>query len=353
MSDQNAFEVESGNRYADSTFYDAITTSFERLDICIDNATSNKKSLASALDSVINLVKEVELKEKAAKEAKAEAATQDVREVLHQKAGLANKIKKLQCRVFGVLNEGDKCLGHFDEMRKELDSRLTSAMREKELADQEKLEKEILAQEALAFEESQMLRLTEESKRLKEEAVKISTLQDILQEHEFNVNILHGDVSDKYQDIKLLRECLDQPVLQLSGLLLSSQTSSILPSSSSLTTSLVPDHETPEETVDEPVPFVDEFSFRENELLNLAFEKQEGNMNGSSEVKIAPVVTDIIEVGHSMSTESFVASAQTFVECEAAPIIVTRRGKTKKKGHKKSVKKRSKNDLKIIEEKKG
>ncbi|KAK9062267.1 hypothetical protein SSX86_019453 [Deinandra increscens subsp. villosa] len=75
MSDQNAFEVESENRDAVSTFYDTITTSFERLDICIDNATSNKKSLASALDSVVNLVKEVELKEKAAKEAKAEAAT--------------------------------------------------------------------------------------------------------------------------------------------------------------------------------------------------------------------------------------------------------------------------------------
>ncbi|KAI3800988.1 hypothetical protein L1987_29088 [Smallanthus sonchifolius] len=241
MTDQNAF-------VADSTFYETITTSFELLDISVDDGTNKK-------------------------------------------------------------------------MRIELGMRLNSAIREKELVEKEKLEKERLAQEALAFEENRMLKLVEESKRLKQESVKTST------DSSKNMNL----TSISY-NINLFRECLDQPFLQLSGLLSSSQTTSILRSStSSLTSSLVTGHELHLKTVasngDEPVQFVNEFVTPENELLlkipDLALEKQEGNMNESSVVKNEPVVADIPEVGHS------VASAQTYAEQVAAPLTVKRFSKKK------------------------
>lgn len=59
-------------------------------------------------------------------------------------------------------------------MRKALEKRLTITSREKELADKENQEKELSAQKVLAYEESQMKKVVEESERLKQEAIKNS-----------------------------------------------------------------------------------------------------------------------------------------------------------------------------------
>lgn len=59
-------------------------------------------------------------------------------------------------------------------MLRDLEGRLTSAVIEKALSDRLKLEKERVAQDALAFEESRMLELVKESKTLKQQVVKIS-----------------------------------------------------------------------------------------------------------------------------------------------------------------------------------
>ncbi|KAM0071652.1 hypothetical protein Hdeb2414_s0001g00027731 [Helianthus debilis subsp. tardiflorus] len=273
---------------------DNIASELELINNLIEDATNNKKILASRLDHAISLKRKVELNEKAAKEAKAEAVKSSLdilakvealkqaqqlvketndkhaRELHAQKTVLAKDLKELQLRMSGAFNEGRSSLGAYDVMRKVLKMRLTIAVREKELADKEKLEKENLALEALAFEESQMLKLENESNRLKKEAVKTSKLQDLFKDRESVLNMLHAEASAKHQDINLFIERLDQPLLQLHGLLSSSQTTADLDS-----------------------------------------EEQEGKKNGSSEVKSAPVVADVTEVGHSVSNKSFVASAQT------------------------------------------
>ncbi|KAI3800990.1 hypothetical protein L1987_29090 [Smallanthus sonchifolius] len=344
---------------------DTIISAFELLDTSIEDCSINMKILASRLDRFTDLKREVELKEKASKEAKEEAAssgldivakvealkqakqrlkeTNDMhaRKVYAKRAVLAKDLKELQLRVSGVLNEGRRSLGVSDEMHRVLKMRLTKALKEKDLADKEKIENERLAQEALAFEESQMLKLVEESKRLKQEAVKNSELQDLFKERESVFNILHGDVSDIYQDINLFIDRLDQPVLR--------QTSS------SLTSSLVPGHElqlkavasneAPKVTTKKHAQYVNGFVIPENERLlkipDLALEKQVRNMNESSKVKVEPLVADITEVGHSMSTEGYVASAQTYTKQVAAPLTV--RHDARKGPYQKSTKWRKKN----------
>ncbi|KAM0071655.1 hypothetical protein Hdeb2414_s0001g00027761 [Helianthus debilis subsp. tardiflorus] len=143
------------------------------------------------MDSVMSLMREVELSEKAAEKAKREVddcslyinaeidelilAQQQAketnekraREVYTKKYDLAAKMDELQFRVFGVLDEGDGCVATIDKMLKSLEKRLTSALIKKEAADKEKLEKEV----ALAYHKSRMEELVKESKRLDEEAM--------------------------------------------------------------------------------------------------------------------------------------------------------------------------------------
>ncbi|KAK9055787.1 hypothetical protein SSX86_026872 [Deinandra increscens subsp. villosa] len=305
MADQNALEVEIANLQDDSTFRNTIINAFALLDTSIADGSNNLKDLSSRFDQVVSLKREVELKEKAAEEAKEVAATSGLdilaeveelkqeqqsiketndmvhaRKVYEQRAVLAKDLEQLQLRVSGVSNEGRTSVGDFDLMHRLLKMRLTEAEREKELADKEKLQNEILAREALVFKQSQILKLLEEANKLEEEEVKNSKLQDLFKRRESTVNILQGDVSAKHQDINVLK-------------------STILPSSSS---SVAPGHglqlktdesnETPKKTTDEPVQVAGEFVLPENGLLlkspnwdseiDWASVMEEGNMNVSN-----------------------------------------------------------------------
>ncbi|KVI12491.1 hypothetical protein Ccrd_009136 [Cynara cardunculus var. scolymus] len=176
MGYQNAFEVEMVNHEDDS----AVIVSSPQicgsqfLDLAIEEARNNKKTLISSMDSVIGFMKEVECEEEAAEQAKEEAAKYSLhilakvdelkqaqqlaketnamvhaREVYAQKAVLATELEELQLRV--------------------------SSLIKKELADNEKLENERFAREALAKVEE----VVEESKRLKQEAVENSKELDL------------------------------------------------------------------------------------------------------------------------------------------------------------------------------
>ncbi|XP_076924669.1 uncharacterized protein LOC143587197 [Bidens hawaiensis] len=259
MTDANALKAETSNHEDDSALINnTITTAFQLLDTSIQHGSNNMKAMDSSLNLVISLMEEVRLKEKSAEEAKEEAAvsgldilakaealkreqqrvkeTNDMvhaTEVYAQKVVLAKELKEFQLRLSGVLREGDEYLGDFDEVLK---MRLIIAVTEKELADKENQEKEKLALEVFAFEESQMSKLVEESERLKQEAVKNSKLQDLFNEREFVVNVLREDVLEKYLDISSLRERIDQPVLQPGGFISASRTPSCFTSSSSFLT---------------------------------------------------------------------------------------------------------------------
>ncbi|XP_076924667.1 uncharacterized protein LOC143587195 [Bidens hawaiensis] len=278
MADKSAFDVEKPNHEDDSTINNTITTAFELLDTSIQHGSNNMKAMDSSLNLVLSLMEEVRLKEKSVEEAKEEAAVSGLdilakaealkqeqqrvketnnmvhaREVYAQKASLAKDLKELQLRLSGVLREGDGYLGDFDEMCKVLKMRLAKAVNAKELADKEKQEKEALALEAFAFEESQMLKLVEESERLNMKNCKIALKNENLPLTSYNISSL--------------RESIDQPVLQICEFKSFSQTPSCFTSSSSCLTGLLkPFHElqfkrvesvvTPQETTDENAKIV-------------------------------------------------------------------------------------------------
>ncbi|GFP97849.1 hypothetical protein PHJA_001929000 [Phtheirospermum japonicum] len=128
----------------------------------IEEAKDNKKTLFAAMESVIRLMKQVELKEQIVEQAKKEAAlggknildkveelkrmlqhakeANDMHagEVYGEKAILGTELKELQSRVLSLSDERDKSLA----MRQTLEVRLAAAENEIRSAELEKLEKE-------------------------------------------------------------------------------------------------------------------------------------------------------------------------------------------------------------------
>ncbi|GJU37172.1 hypothetical protein Tco_1185526, partial [Tanacetum coccineum] len=199
---------------------ETINNYLELVDITIQNVQSNKKTVASTLDMVISLMKEVECKEKAAEQAKEEAAAsglhilarvdelkqsrnrvKETNNVLYQvmyaqKEALASELKELLFRISGMRNEGDKSLG----MHTALEGRLASAIRDKEFADTEKLQKELCAQEALTNEENQMKKVEEAYETMIREAVKISKeylidRKNLVEDNTKDVQVMSSEVS--------------------------------------------------------------------------------------------------------------------------------------------------------------
>ncbi|XP_024017349.1 uncharacterized protein LOC112090398 isoform X2 [Morus notabilis] len=237
------------------------------LDEIIEDAKNNKKILFSAMESVINMMKEVELQERAAEQAKEEVAnggldiltrveelkqmlghakeTNDMHagEVHGEKAILATEMKELQSRLLCLSDERDKSLATLDEMRQTLEERLAAAEEMKKAAEQERLEKEELARSALAEQEAIMEKVVQESKLLEKEAEENSKLREFLVDRGRVVDMLQGEISVICQDVGLLKEKFDMR-LPLSMSVSSSQTSCKLASSSSsvksVTSVLVP-----------------------------------------------------------------------------------------------------------------
>ncbi|KAL2540604.1 hypothetical protein Adt_01582 [Abeliophyllum distichum] len=236
--------------------------SIDLLEEIISDARNNKKTLFSVMESVISLMKEVELKEKDAEQAKEEAAkggfdrlnrTEDLQKMLQhakeandmhagevygEKAILATELRELQSRVLSLSDERDKSLAILDEMRQTLEVRLAIAENERESAEQEKLEKEKSALKALADQELIMEKLVQESNTLKQEAEENAKLREFLVDRGHVVDMLQGEIAVICQDVRLLKEKFDERV-PFSKSLSSSQTSCRLASSSSSLKSMI------------------------------------------------------------------------------------------------------------------
>ncbi|GKD86911.1 hypothetical protein Tco_1358065, partial [Tanacetum coccineum] len=195
------------------------------LDSAIEDARNKKKTLDANVQSIIDLRKEVERREKAAEEAKKEAEdcslnllakmeelkqmeqrakeTNDMhaKEVHAQKAALATAMEDLQFRASGMLDEGDESLAALDEIRYSLENRLASTIIKKESADKEKLEKEV----AFAYQKRQMEKVLEESKRLEQEAMENLKAQEFLMDRRHVVDMLQREISCKCLDVNLLK----------------------------------------------------------------------------------------------------------------------------------------------------
>ncbi|GAA0184286.1 hypothetical protein LIER_31574 [Lithospermum erythrorhizon] len=226
----------------------------ELLEGLISDARDNKKTLFSAMESVISLMRKVELQEEAAELAEAEAAKggsailntaeelinmlQHAKEengmrsgeVYGERAVLATEARELQARLFSLSEERDKSLAILDEMHDALLSRLAAAKEKEKIAEKEMLAKEDMARRSLAEQELIMEKVVQESNMLKEMAEENAKLQEFLEGRGHVVDSLQGEISVICQDVRVLREKFDERV-PLSKSLSSHQTSCRLASS--------------------------------------------------------------------------------------------------------------------------
>ncbi|CAA2995943.1 Hypothetical predicted protein [Olea europaea subsp. europaea] len=236
----------------------------------IADARNNKKTLFSAMESVIIMMKEVELKEKTAELAKMEAAEggadildrveelgqmvklakeaneMQAGEIYGEKAVLCTELKELQSHVLSLSDERNESVATLHEMNQTLKMRLAAAENMIKFAEQEKVEKENSAHKALANQELVMEKVMQESKKSKQQAEENAKLREFLVDRGRVVDILQGEIAVIRQDVSLLKEKFDECV-PFSKSLSSSQTSFILASSSSSSKTLFP-HQV------EPVP---------------------------------------------------------------------------------------------------
>ncbi|XVF32619.1 hypothetical protein REPUB_Repub17cG0098000 [Reevesia pubescens] len=253
----------------DDTFNPVVSRSRQtcRVDLLeeiIEDAKNNKKTLFQAMQSVMNLMKEVELQEEAAEQAKEEAArggldilvkveelkrmlrhakeANDMHagEVYGEKAILATEVRELQSRLLSLSEERDKSLAILDEMCQTLEARQAAANELMKTAEREKLEKEESARNAHAEQEVIMVKVVEESKILRQEAEENSKLREFLMDRGQIVDSLQGEISVICEDVRLLKEKFDERI-PLSKSISSSQTSCILASSGSSLKSMVSD----------------------------------------------------------------------------------------------------------------
>ncbi|GFP82010.1 hypothetical protein PHJA_000344300 [Phtheirospermum japonicum] len=250
-----------GTEYESSTLNASMSQSsqipnMEALEEIIVDAGNNKKTLFSAMESVISMMRKVELREQAAEQAKLEVAkvgadmlaelktlkqslqqaeesnSRHAGDVYGEKAILATELRELQSRVLSLSDERDKSLTVLDEMRQTLEVRLAAAENEIKSAEQEKLEKEKAAMKALADHELIMEEVVQDSKLLKQQAEENAKLQEFLTDRGRVVDMLQGEIAVICKDVRLLKESFDDNV-PFSKSLSSSQTSFILASSTS------------------------------------------------------------------------------------------------------------------------
>ncbi|XP_027364217.1 uncharacterized protein LOC113871349 isoform X2 [Abrus precatorius] len=254
VDETNGVEDEIGGNNAVSEY--SQVSRIDLLEEIIDEAKTNKKTLFSSMESLINLMREVELQEKAAEQANMEAATggsnilarveeyktmlvqakeandMHAGEVYGEKAILATELKELQSRLLSLSDERDRSLAILDEMRQILEARLAAAEELRKAAEHERLAKEESARKALVEQETLVEEVVHESGRLQQEAEENSKLREFLMDRGRVVDMLQGEISVICQDIRLLKEKFDAN-LPLSKSFTSRQTSCILASSGS------------------------------------------------------------------------------------------------------------------------
>ncbi|XP_033142052.1 uncharacterized protein LOC103858733 isoform X4 [Brassica rapa] len=264
---KGSLAVESGDPELAGAFSSSVSRStqgckIDHLEQIIEDAKSNKKTLFIVMESIMNLMREVELQEKDAEKVKEDATkggfdtlkkVEDLKKILaHAKEGndmdagevygersvLATEVNELENRLLSLSEERDKSLSVLDEMRGVLEMRLAAALEIKNAAEKEIQEKEGSARKALAEQEAIMDKVVQESKLLQKEAEENSKLREFLMDRGRIVDSLQGEIYVICKDIRLLKEKFDNGV-PLSQSITSSQTSCKLASSVSSMKSLL------------------------------------------------------------------------------------------------------------------
>ncbi|XP_010457336.1 PREDICTED: uncharacterized protein LOC104738824 [Camelina sativa] len=225
-------DTEIGDAFSTSTH----VCSVDHLEEIIEDAKSNKKTLLTVMESVTNLMREVELQEKDAENSKEgasrggldtlqkveelkkmldhakEANGMHAGEVYGEKSILVTEVKELENRLLNLSEERNKSLAVLDEMRGSLEIRLAAALEMKKTAEQEKKERDDSALKLLAEQEANMEKVVQESKLLQQEAEENSKLREFLMDRGQIVDSLQGEIYVICQDVKLLKERFDNRV---------------------------------------------------------------------------------------------------------------------------------------------
>ncbi|XP_068338382.1 uncharacterized protein [Pyrus communis] len=258
-SDHTSEKDCTSREMVDNDIEETATNSVCNIDVLeeiIEDAKHNKKTLFSAMESVISMMREVEVQEKAVDIVQEEASrggldimvkVEDLKqmlahakdandmhagEVFGEKAILATEARELQSRLLNLSDDRDKSLAILNEMCGTLEERLDAAAEARRLAEQDKLEKEECAWKALAEQEAEVEKVVQESKILQQQAEENSKLREFLMDRGRIVDMLQGEISVICQDVRFLKEKFDERV-PLSESVSSSQTSCILASSGS------------------------------------------------------------------------------------------------------------------------
>lgn len=138
-------------------------------------------------------------------------------EVFGEKAVLATEARELQFRLAQVNREKAKAVAALNEIKTSLQARIENAVREKEAAEHEKIEKELRAKMALAKEETHLAKVAQESRDLDAEVEACTKIRDFLIERGCIVDALQGEVAVLREDAESLKKDLESMSLSFSG----------------------------------------------------------------------------------------------------------------------------------------
>ncbi|KAL4205458.1 hypothetical protein AMTRI_Chr01g114680 [Amborella trichopoda] len=226
--------IDNENHSSSVSSQSAHTPSVEDLEDFIGESRNYKKTLLDAMESLRGLVKEAEVQEEAAGQAKKEAdqgaqeiltKVEDLKQMLSrakeandlhsgevygEKSILATEARELQSRLLHLSEEKDKFLHVIDEMRSDLEVRIAAAKEQRVAAEKEKQLKEDAASAALAEQELIMEKVVEESKKLQQAAEENSKLREFLIDRGRIVDTLQGEISVICEDVSALKEKFDK-----------------------------------------------------------------------------------------------------------------------------------------------
>lgn len=225
------------------------------LDSILLDAQNKKRTLVSALESTINMLKEVELHEERAEQAKKEASVagedifqevEDLRqkinhakvtnekkaeEIYSEKSTMAPEAMELQSRLINISDERQKSLSILEEICQTLGARLAHAKEEQAAAEQEKLKREDLAHKFFREQEDIMNSILQEAYCLQNEAEENTKLREFLMDRGRMLDILQEEIAVACESALSLKNrvygCMpdNRPILSVTGTLVSSSNS--------------------------------------------------------------------------------------------------------------------------------
>ncbi|KAL9684678.1 hypothetical protein QQ045_022119 [Rhodiola kirilowii] len=166
----------------------------------VKDLESDKKNLISAMESVLNILKDVEAKKQ---EAAAACETDDIHvklsgDVIKNRPTLINEVTAIESRLLNLLKDKDKSLTILDDMRRSLQVQLAQAEEEIEKGKLIKLQKQA--------------QMTEEMRLHKLAVDENLELQELLKEYDEELDMLQSELESISVGILMLKDEIDRDI---------------------------------------------------------------------------------------------------------------------------------------------